>query len=68
MTYSITKQIRILHEQHDWDFVFELNEYGTVGVSCHEGLDYEDQMDDKPRNTVPASPKRWLRHCTPSLV
>jgi len=31
-------------------------------------LDHKDQMNDKPRNAVPASPKRWLRHCTPSLV
>jgi hypothetical protein len=23
MTYSITKQIRILHKQNDWDFVFK---------------------------------------------
>jgi hypothetical protein len=39
MTYSITKQIRILHEQNDWDFVFETNEYGTAVISCHEGLE-----------------------------
>jgi hypothetical protein len=31
-------------------------------------LDHKDQMNDKPRNAVPSSPKRWLRHCTPSLV
>ena len=39
MTYSITKEIRILHEQDDWDFVFETDEYGTVEVRCHEGLE-----------------------------
>lgn len=26
------------------------------------------QMDNEPRNAVSASPKWWLRHCTPSLV
>jgi hypothetical protein len=25
-------------------------------------------MDNEPRNAVSASPKWWLRHCTPSLV
>lgn len=28
----------------------------------------EHQVNDKPRNAVPASPERWLRHCTPTLV
>ena len=31
-------------------------------------LDDEDQMDDKPRNTVPASPERDLTHYRPTVV
>jgi hypothetical protein len=38
-SYQITKEIRILHEEDDWDFVFTTDEYGTVGVNCHEGLE-----------------------------
>ena len=30
MTYQISKEIRILHEQDDWEFVFSTDEYGTV--------------------------------------
>ena len=39
MTYQITKEIRILHEQDDWDYVFTTDEYGTVQVRSHEGLE-----------------------------
>jgi len=39
MTYQITKEIRILNEQDDWDFVFTTDEYGTVEVRSHEGLE-----------------------------
>lgn len=28
----------------------------------------EHQVNDEPRNAVPASSERWLRHCTPTLV
>ena len=39
MTYQITKEIRIFHEQDDWDFVFTTDEYGTVEVRSNEGLE-----------------------------
>ncbi len=39
MTYKITREIRILHEQDDWDYVFTTDEYGTVNVTCTEGLE-----------------------------
>ncbi len=39
MTYQITREIRILHEQDDWDYVFNTDEYGTVSVTCTEGLE-----------------------------
>jgi len=39
MTYQISKEIRILHEQDDWDYVFTTDEYGTVCFASHEGLD-----------------------------
>jgi len=39
MTYQITREIRILHEQDDWDYVFTTDEYGTVNVTCTEGLE-----------------------------
>jgi hypothetical protein len=39
MTYQITKEIRILNEQDDWDFVFTTDDYGTVEVRSHEGLE-----------------------------
>ena len=38
MTYEITKEIRILHEQDDWDYVFTTDEYGTVAVRYNENL------------------------------
>ena len=38
MTYQITKEIRILHEQDDWDYVFTTDEYGTVSVRYNENL------------------------------
>ena len=39
MTYTITKEIRILHNEDDWDYVFSADEYGTVSVTCTEGLE-----------------------------
>jgi hypothetical protein len=39
MTYQITKEIRILHEQDDWDYVFKTDEYGIVTVDYNEGLE-----------------------------
>jgi len=39
MTYSISKQIRIHNTEDDWDFVFTTDEYGTVEVRSHEGLE-----------------------------
>ena len=39
MTYQITREVRILHEQDDWDYVFKTDEYGTVSVTCTEGLE-----------------------------
>ena len=38
-TYSITKQIRILNTEDDWDFVFATDEYGTVSVISTDGLE-----------------------------
>lgn len=39
-SYQITKEIRILHEEDDWDYVFTTDEYGTVGVTVgvHNGI------------------------------
>jgi len=37
-SYQITKEIRIHHED-GWDYVFTTDEYGTVGVNYHEGLE-----------------------------
>jgi hypothetical protein len=31
-------------------------------------LDHKDQMDNEPRNAMPTSPKRWLRHYTATLA
>ena len=39
MSYTITKEIRILHNTDDWDYVFSADEYGTVNVTCTEGLE-----------------------------
>jgi hypothetical protein len=39
MTYQITKQIRILNTEDDWDFVFKTDEYGTVTVISTDGLE-----------------------------
>jgi hypothetical protein len=38
MTYRIAREIRILHEQDDWDYVFKTDEYGTVSVTYTEGF------------------------------
>jgi len=39
MTYKITKEIRIHNTEDDWDYVFTTDEYGTVEVLLHEGLE-----------------------------
>jgi hypothetical protein len=39
MTYQITKEIRIIHEEDGWDYVFTTDEYGTVSVIYSEGLE-----------------------------
>jgi hypothetical protein len=39
MTYEISKQIRIHNTEDDWDFVFTTDEYRTVEVRSHEGLE-----------------------------
>jgi hypothetical protein len=38
-SYQITKEIRILNTEDDWDFVFTTDEYGTVTVNCNDGLE-----------------------------
>lgn len=38
MTYTTTKEIRIINVEEDWDFVFTTDEYGTVSVRLNEGL------------------------------
>jgi len=39
MTYEITKEIRILNTEDGWYFVFTTDEYRTVQVRSHEGLE-----------------------------
>jgi len=39
MTYKISTQIEIRHEDDDWAFTFGTDEYGTVEVCCTEGLE-----------------------------
>ena len=38
MTYQITKEIRIVHKQDGWQFVFTTDEYRTVSVKGGNGL------------------------------
>jgi hypothetical protein len=38
MTYTITKEIRIVHKQDGWEYVFTTDEYGTVSVEGDNGL------------------------------
>ena len=38
MTYTTTKEIRIINVEEDWDFVFTTDEYGTVSVRLNEGM------------------------------
>ena len=38
MTYTITKEIRIVHKQDGWQYVFTTDEYGTVSVAGDNGL------------------------------
>ena len=38
MTYTTTKEIRIINVEEDWNFVFKTDEYGTVSVQLNEGL------------------------------
>jgi hypothetical protein len=62
MTYQITKEIRILHEQDDWDYVFTTDEYGTVSVISSEGL---EAMTGK--NTIIHIPKDCIQHFIDAL-
>ncbi len=62
MTYSITKEIRILHEQDDWDFVFTIDECGTVSVISSEGL---EAMTGK--TTIINIPKDCIQHFIDAL-
>lgn len=51
MSYQISKEIRIVHEQDDWAFTFTTDEYGTVTVVCTEGL--EAMTGKTTHNTIP---------------
>jgi hypothetical protein len=37
MTYTVSKEIRIRHDEDDWYFFFTVDEYGTVDVSVIDG-------------------------------
>lgn len=39
MSYQISKEIRILNKEDDWDYVFTTDEYGTVCFASNEGLE-----------------------------
>jgi hypothetical protein len=62
MSYQITKEIRILHEQDDWDYVFTTGEYGTVEVRSHEGLEAFSG-----KNTSILIPKDCIQHFIDAL-
>jgi hypothetical protein len=38
MTYTIIKEIRIVHKQDGWEYVFTTDEYGTVSVEGDNGV------------------------------
>jgi hypothetical protein len=62
MTYEISKQIRIYNTEDDWDFVFTTDEYGTVRVNCHEGLEAFSG-----KNTSIHIPKNCIQHFIDAL-
>ncbi len=62
MTYQITKEIRIIHMQDDWDFVFTIDEYGTVGVDYNDGLEAFSG-----KNTIIHIPKDCIQHFIDAL-
>jgi hypothetical protein len=62
MTYEITKEIRILNTEDDWDFVFTTDEYGTVEVRSHEGLEAFSG-----KNTSIHIPKDCIQHFIDAL-
>ena len=62
MTYQITKEIRILHEQDDWDYVFTTDEYGTVEVNSVEVNYHEGLEAFSGKNTSIHIPKDCIQH------
>ena len=42
MTYSITKEIRIVHKQDGWEYVFTTDEYGTVSVTTSNDATFQN--------------------------
>jgi hypothetical protein len=62
MTYQISKQIRIHNTEDDWGYVFTTDEYGTVGVNCHEGLEAFSG-----ENTSILIPKDCIQHFIDAL-
>jgi hypothetical protein len=58
MTYRITREIRILHEQDDWNYVFTTDEYGTVEVRLEE-------LSGKPKSIH--IPKDSIQHFIDAL-
>ena len=61
-TYTITKEIRILHNTEDWNYVFSDDEYGTVSVTCNEGLEAM-----KGNTTTIHIPKDCIQHVINTL-
>jgi len=62
MSYEISKQIRIHHTEDDWDYVFTTDEYGTVEVRSHEGLEAFSG-----KNTSIHIPKDCIQHFIDAL-
>jgi len=60
--FTKAKEIRIIHMQDDWDYVFTTDEYGTVGVDYNEGL---EAMTGK--NTIIHIPKDCIQHFIDAL-
>jgi hypothetical protein len=47
MTYQITKEINIHHEEDGWFYQFNTDEYGTVEVSYYELRDGKETQVGK---------------------
>ena len=41
MTYTITKHIKIEHEEDGWSFDFSVDEYGTVSIEDGNGEGFQ---------------------------